>query len=117
MMSVVSTQPQEAIDKLTSADLLKPMQFKTVLLAACGLKNCEIGKCLGTTEQVIKNELADVYHRTGCSNSGEVVRRCCRELSSGLLELARLRRELAELEARIGQNLHARLGDLLQYIN
>jgi DNA-binding CsgD family transcriptional regulator len=117
MILVVSTQPQETIDKLTLADLLKPMQFKTALLAACGLKNCEIGEFLGTTEQVIKNVLADVYHRTGCSNSGEVVRRYIREVSSGLLELGRLRRELSELEARTGRNLHSGLGDLLQYIN
>jgi len=116
-MSAESTQPQETIDKLTLADLLKPMQFKTVLLAACGVENREIGKLLGTGERVINNVLADVYHRTGCSNNGEVVRRYLYELSSGLLELGRLRRELAELEARTGQNLHARLGDLLHYIN
>jgi DNA-binding CsgD family transcriptional regulator len=116
-MSVAARQPQESVDKLTLSDLLKPMQFKTVLLAACGLKNCEIGEFLGTTEQVIKNALADVYHRTGCSNSGEVLRRYFREVSSGLVELDRLRRELAELEHRIGQDIYARLGDLLQYLN
>ena len=113
----MSTQPQEFVDKLTLADLLKPMQFKTVLLAACGLQNCEIGKLLGTTELIIKNVLDDVYHRTSCSNSGEVVCRYFHEVSSGLLETGRVRRELAELEARTGQNLHARLGDLLHYIN
>lgn len=43
--------PQQNIDKLTLADLLEPMQFKTVLLAACGLKNCEIGTFLGTTDR------------------------------------------------------------------
>jgi DNA-binding NarL/FixJ family response regulator len=117
MMSAVSTQPQETVDKLTLADLLKPMQFKTVLLAACGLTNCEIAHFLGTTEQVITSVLADVYRRTSCLNSGEVILRYFREASSALLELARLRRVLAELEARSGQNLHARLGDLLQYIN
>ena len=114
---MTSFRPQEAIDNLTLADLLTPMQFKTALLVACGLKNCEIGEFLGTTEQVIKNVLAGVCRRTGCWNSGEVVRRYCREVSSGLLELGRLRRELAELEARTGQNLHTRLGDLRPYIN
>jgi DNA-binding NarL/FixJ family response regulator len=117
MMSAVSNQPQETVDELTLADLLKPMQFKTVLLAACGLTHCEIARFLGTTEQVITSVLADVCRRTSCLNSGEVILRYFRETSSGVLELARLRRELAELEARIGQNLHARLGDLLQYIN
>jgi hypothetical protein len=117
MISAVSTQPQEIVEKLTLADVLKPMQFKTVLLAACGLTNCEIAHFLGTREQVITSVLADVYRRSSCLNSGAVILRYFRETSSGLLELARLRRELDELEARIGQNLHARLGDLLQYIN
>jgi DNA-binding CsgD family transcriptional regulator len=114
-MSVVSTQPQQIMDNLTLADLLKPMEFKTVLLAACSLTDRDIGKFLGTTEQVIKNVLADVYHRTGCANSDEVLRRYMREVSSGLLELGRLRREVAELEARTGQNFHTRLSNLLQY--
>jgi len=114
MISVVSSQPQETIDKVTLADLLKPMQFKTVLLVACGLENCEIAKSLGTTEQVIKNVLRDVCDRTGCGNSGELVRQYFNEVASGLVELGRLRRELAELEARAAQNLHARLQDRLQ---
>src|SRR5580700_7581725 len=86
-MSVVSSHAQESIDSLTLADLLKPMQFKTVLLVACGLKNCEIAEFLGTREQVVKNVLVDVYDRTGCWNSGELVRRYFREVASGLLEL------------------------------
>jgi len=117
-MSVVSSHhPQESIDSLTLADLLKPMQFKTVILVACGLKNCEIAEFLGTTEQVIRNVLADAYHRTGCWNSGELVRRYFREVASGLLELGRLRRELEELETRTGQNLLTRPAHLVQYIN
>jgi DNA-binding CsgD family transcriptional regulator len=116
-LSVESTQLQEFVDPLTRADLLNPMQFKTVLLAASGLRNCEIAQCLGTTEMVIQNVLAGAYHRTGCSNSGEVVRRYFREVSSCLLELGRLHRELAELESRIGQNLDAPFGDLLHHIN
>ena len=116
-MSVDSIRLQEFVDSLTLADLLNPMQFKTALLAARGLRNCEIAQCLGTTEMVIKNVLADAYHRTGCSNSGELVRRYFREVSSGVLELGRLHRELAELESRIGQNLRAPIGDLLHHIN
>jgi DNA-binding CsgD family transcriptional regulator len=111
------SQTREFVETLTLADLLNPMQFKTVLLAASGFQNCEIGEFVGTTELVIENALADAYHRTSCSNSGEVVRRYLREVSCGLLELGRLHRELAELESRIGQNLHARMGDLLRHIN
>ena len=116
-MSLVSSHPQKTIDNLTLADLLKPMQFKTVLLVACGLKNCEIAEFLGTREQVIENALTDVYHRTGCWNSGELVRRYFREVANGLLELGRLQRELTELEARTGQNLPTLSEDRLQYIN
>ncbi len=116
-MSVESIRLQEFVDPLSLADLLNPMQFKTVFLAASGLRNCEIAQCLGTTEMVIKNVLADAYDRTGCSNSGEVVRRYFRQVSSSILELERLHRELAELESRIGQNMHARIGDLLHHIH
>jgi len=113
----VSSHPQETVDSLTLADLLKPMQFKTVLLVACGLKNCEIAEVLVTREQVIENALADVYHRTGCWNSGELVRRYFREVATGLLELGRLQRELAELEVRTGQNLPTLSENQLQYVN
>ena len=116
-MSVVSSHPQETVDNLTLADLLQPMQFKTVLLVACGLKNCEIAEVLGTREQVIENAVADVYHRTGCWNSGELLRRYFRELATGLLELGRLQRELAELEAHTGQSLPTPSEDRRQYIN
>jgi DNA-binding CsgD family transcriptional regulator len=116
-MSVLSSHPQGTIDNLTLADLLKPMQFKTVLLVACGLKNREIAEFLGTREQVVENALADVYHRTGCWNSGELVRRYFREVATGLLELGRLQRELAELEARSGQNLPTLSENRLQYVN
>jgi DNA-binding CsgD family transcriptional regulator len=116
-MSVESIQLQEFVDAPTLSDLLNPMQFKTVLLAASGLRNGEIAQCLGTTERVIENVLADAYQRTGCSSSGEVVCLYLREVLSGVLELGRLYRELAELESRIGQNLHGPIGDLLHHIN
>jgi DNA-binding CsgD family transcriptional regulator len=116
-MPVLSSHPQETIDDLTLADLLKPMQFKTVLLVACGLNNRQIAEFLGTREQVVENALADVYHRTGCWNSGELVRRYFREVASGLLELGRLQRELSELEARTGQSLPTLPENRLQYVN
>ena len=117
MVSVVSSHPQATTDRLSLANLLTPMQFKTVLLFAYGLRNCEIGQVLGTTEPVIKNALRDAYDRTRCWNSGELLCRYLSEVASGLLELGRLRRELAELEARVAQNHHARPGDLLRHIN
>jgi DNA-binding CsgD family transcriptional regulator len=116
-MSVISSHPQETIDNLTLADLLKPMQFKTVLLVACGLNSREIAEFLGAREQVVENALADVYRRTGCCNSGELVRRYFREVATGLLELGRLQRELAELEARTGQDIPRLSENQLQYIN
>jgi DNA-binding NarL/FixJ family response regulator len=102
---------------LSLAILLTPMQFKAALLAACGLKNSEIAAFLNTTEPVIKIVLTDVVKRTGCSDSDKLIARYVWEIESGLLELARLHRELAELEARTGQNLRRRSGALIQRIN
>ncbi len=116
-MSAVNTCPQETVDRITLAVLLTPMEFKTLLLVVCGLKKCEIAELLGTREHVIENALSDIYDRTGCANSGDLVRRYVNEVERGLLELARLRRELEELEARSAQILHGRPGDLLQYDN
>ncbi len=116
MISVATPCPQKTIDKPTLADLLNPMQFKAVLLVACGWKNWEVAKFLGTTEPVIRNAFRDVSKRTDCRNSDELVRQYFREVQSGILELSRLRRELAELEARSARNLHASLEDrLLSY--
>jgi len=106
-----------SVNTFTLANLLTPMQFKTALLAACGFTNREIANFLDTTELIIKNGLADVLSRTGCSDSDKLVARYVREIESGLLELARLHRELAELEARTGQNLRNRPGNLLDRID
>lgn len=116
-MSGASCPAPEATEKLTLANVLTPMQFRTVLLVACGFKNCEIGEILGTSEHVIKNVLNDVYDRARCRNSAELVLRYVREIENGLLELGRPRRELAELEARAAQILHARPGNLLRHVN
>jgi len=104
-MSVV---PSDSLDHINSAcltDLLEPMQFKAVLLVTCGLENHQIAQCLGTTEQTIRNVLSKCQKRTGCRNCDELVRRYFREVASGLLELGRLQRELAELETRTNQIL------------
>jgi DNA-binding CsgD family transcriptional regulator len=114
-MSINFPQHEPTESPLTS--LLTPMEFKTVLLVACGLSNHEIGDLLGTKEPVIANVLRDVYRRMGCSNSRDLVLRYIHELESGLRELGRLRRELAELETRAGQILHIRPGSLLRHIN
>ena len=111
------SESSQSQGQLTLVNLLQPMQFKTVLLVACGLKNSEIAGFLGTTEQVVTNALKDVYERTGCWNSSELVRRYFREVASGLLELGRLQRELAELEARAGEKLSGRLEDGLRLVH
>lgn len=116
-MSVSFSHPQASIDRLSLANLLTPMQFKAVLMFAYGLSTCEIAQVLSTTEQVIKNTIADAYSRTGCRDSGELLLRYFREVADGVLELGRLRRELAELDARIERNLHARPKDLPRHIN
>jgi DNA-binding CsgD family transcriptional regulator len=116
-VSAVSSHPQATIDGLNLANLLTPMQFKAVLMCAYGLSNCEIAQVLSTTEQVIKNTLRDACTRTGCCDSGELLRRYFREVADGVLELGRLRRELAEIEARVERNLLARPGDLPRHIN
>jgi DNA-binding CsgD family transcriptional regulator len=103
----LSSDPN-AIDRPTLADLLKPMEFKAMLLVTRGLRNCQVAEFLGTTELVIENVLRDVCGRTGCWNSGDLVRRYFREVASGLLELGRLQRQLAELEARAALHLHPR---------
>lgn len=103
----LSSDPNRSIGGLTLADLLNPMEFKTVLLATRDLENSQIAEFLGTTELVIQKVLTDVHVRTGCRNSGELVRRYVLEVTSGLLELSRLQRQLAELEARAAQTFHA----------
>ena len=117
MVSALSSHPQATNDRVSLANLLSPMQFKTVLLFAYGLKNSEIAQILGTTERVIQNALRDAYNRTGCWNSRELLCRYLSEVASGLLELARLRRELAELEALAAQSHYARPQDLLRRMN
>jgi len=104
-MSAAMSYPQESIYRISLATLLAPMQFKTVLLVACGLKQSEIAQLLGTRERVIEDALRDIYDRTGCANSRDLVLRYVHEVESGLLELTRLRRELEELEARSAQIL------------
>src|SRR5436189_6381270 len=99
-MSAVISYPQETIDRITLARLLTPMQFRTVLLVACGLKKCEIAELLGTRERVIENALRDIYDRTGCANSGDLVLRYAHQVDSGLIGLLGLHRELEGLGAR-----------------
>lgn len=81
-------------------DRLTPKEIKIVGLIVQGFKNKEIANHLGTTEQVIKNYLRNVYDKTGVSDR---------------LELALFtihHRTLAEAAAQAGshmelQNAHA----------
>ena len=93
------------------------MQFKAMLLVACGLDNHQIAQCLRTTEQTIRNVLWNCYQRTGCRNRDELVRRYFCEAATGLLELGRLQRELAELEDRVALILDRLPESQSQYIN
>ena len=68
-------------------DRLTPKEIKIVALIVQGFKNKEIASHLGTTEQVIKNYLRNVYDKTGVSDRLELALftihhrtsgRCCR---------------------------------------
>ena len=53
-------------------DRLTPKEIKIVALIVEGYKNKEIASQLGTTEQVIKNNLRNVYDKTGVSDRLEL---------------------------------------------
>ena len=116
-MSAVSSESSDKFEAPSLADLLEPMEFKTMLLATCGLKNHQIAQCLRTTEKAIRNVLWNCYQRTGCRNIDELVRRYFCEVATGLLELGRLQRELAELEERVAQILDRLPKSPSQYLN
>ena len=52
--------------------MLTYRQLQVAQLVAQGLNNREIGRTLGTTEQVIKNYLRTIFDRTGMSNRLEL---------------------------------------------
>ena len=47
-------------------------QLQVAQLVAMGLNNREIGRTLGTTENVIKNYLSSIFDRTGMGNRLEL---------------------------------------------
>jgi len=98
-------------------DLLEPMQFKAMLLVSCGLENHQIAQCLRATEGAIRNVLWNCCQCSGCRNIDELVRRYFSEVATGLMELDRLQRQLAELEDRIAQTLDRLPESVGQYIN
>lgn len=51
---------------------MTPKEIKIVALIVQGYKNKEIANQLGTTEQVIKNYLRNVYDKTGVSDRLEL---------------------------------------------
>jgi DNA-binding NarL/FixJ family response regulator len=53
-------------------DRLTPKEMQIVALIVQGFKNKEIARQLGTTEQVIKNYLRNVYDKTGVSDRLEL---------------------------------------------
>lgn len=115
-MTVFYFPPKETAGEGNLASLLTPMQFKTLLLVICGLKNCEISEFLGTTEHVIRIVLADIYDCTGCANNSELILRYIDEVERGELSIGRLRRELNELQAR-AIHVPSLDGNLLHHFN
>jgi DNA-binding CsgD family transcriptional regulator len=83
--------------KLTLHDVLTPKQFRVALLVTSGLKNSEIGLILGTTENMIKNILRDVYDRSGRSNRVELAILMVHEAETGMYDGKALVQELATL--------------------
>jgi DNA-binding NarL/FixJ family response regulator len=53
-------------------DRLTPKEMQVVALIMQGCKNREIGLRLGTTEQVVKNYLRNIYDKTGVSDRLEL---------------------------------------------
>jgi len=53
-------------------DRLTPKELKIVALIVQGFKNKEIANLLGTTEQVVKNYLRNVYDKIGVSDRLEL---------------------------------------------
>ena len=53
-------------------DRLTPKEMQVVALIMQGCKNKEIGLRLGTTEQVVKNYLRNIYDKTGVSDRLEL---------------------------------------------
>lgn len=83
--------------KLTLQDCLTPKQFRVALLVTSGLKNSEIGMILGTTENMIKNILRDIYDRSGCSNRVELALLMVHEAETGMYDGQILGRDVAAL--------------------
>jgi DNA-binding NarL/FixJ family response regulator len=53
---------------------LKPKQARITACVVQGMKNKQIAAQLGTTQQVIKNYLVDIYHQLGTNTREEVIR-------------------------------------------
>ena len=89
--------------------VLTPQQFRATILVTIGLKNGEIAEFLGTTEHVVKNIiLRAIFDRAGCWNRVELALRFVCESESSVYDQVRLRNEIADLETRAAQLLHAR---------
>ena len=55
---------------------LTARELQIIELVTEGLKNEEIGKLIGTTEQVVKNDLRSIYDKLGFSNRVELALWC-----------------------------------------
>jgi DNA-binding NarL/FixJ family response regulator len=51
---------------------LSPRELRIVQLLADGMKNPDIATVIGTTEDVVKNDLRHIYNTTGMDNRVEL---------------------------------------------
>jgi len=71
VQSTAESQPEDMVGARVR-DRLTPKEMKIVALIVQGCKNKEIGIRLGTSEQVIKNYLRNIYDKTGVSDRLEL---------------------------------------------
>jgi len=72
LRSLVSNPDADDFVGARVRDRLTPKELKIVALIVQGFKNKEIAGMLGTTEQVIKNYLRNVYYKIGVSDRLEL---------------------------------------------
>lgn len=66
-------------DVKTLREILKPRHFQMVVLIAEGYRNKEIARQVGTSEQVVKNNLHTIFDEAGCWSRHELAMRFIRE--------------------------------------
>lgn len=73
----------ELLASLPIANPLTQAECRTLVLATEGGTNKEIANDLGTTEQVVKNRMKDIYNKIGVDKRAELIRRLLKFLYEG----------------------------------